>query len=101
VGEIAPPAPHSKEQTMLLDLPLKCTIPIPISAPRARGVHSKGRLGLNMRVRVSHDDYDLITDEANKLGVPVATFIRHCSVFTAEYLRKYRDDRGKEHDNST
>lgn len=84
----------------VLDLPMRCIIPTPVYAPRARGMHSTGRFGHNLRVRCSVEDFQLIETEAKRIGIPVAMFVRHCAVFTAEYLRNYHDDRGKEHDNS-
>ena len=83
--------------------PLMCTIPTPIMAPRARGLHASGieHLGESIKVRLSSTDKALVQQEADKLGTSVAAFIRHCTIYTAKFLNEYDDGTGEQHGNDS
>ena len=60
------------------------TIIIPQASPRARGIYASGILSDNVRVRLSPVDFDLVTQQANRLGLSRAAYIRWCAVEVAK-----------------
>lgn len=66
--------------------PLTVQVPIPSYIPRARGVHATGRMGTNVKVRISYDDKVMIYKAAELCGVDPAAFIRWCASYMAEAL---------------
>lgn len=67
------------------------TIPTPMYTPmlrgtQARGPYALGPLGANLRVRVSRQDYDIVTRVSDELGMKPAAFVRWCAVEVAKVL---------------
>jgi hypothetical protein len=68
------------------DLPLTITIPVPTPRPRARGIHSTGRYGTNLRVRCTFEDRDMIQKACEHLGIEESAFLRWTSVYAAKAI---------------
>ena len=73
--------------------PNSISIPLPQDIPRARGIHSTGGFGGNLRVRCTDDEKLLVQSVANSLGITMSGFSRWCIVHVAKSI--------KEHDNAT
>lgn len=73
--------------------PMRLCIPLPSEITRARGVHSAGALGANIRVRISKMERRLIEKEAERLGLNMSSFTRWCAVYAAHTLKKDRESR--------
>ena len=71
--------------------PVKLSIPLPSPIPRARGIHSTGGFGGNIRVRCTDDEKLLVQSEANYLGLTLASFSRWCITHAAHLLKEHRD----------
>jgi hypothetical protein len=78
-------------QTTRYDTPIKVTIPVPSEIPRARGLNSTIGYGGNLRIRCTNSDYDLVFEEAIRLGVTPSNFARWCIVETAIAIRRHRE----------
>lgn len=74
------------------EAPLKITIPTPSYIPLARGVNSTSKYGGNLRVRCSNAEYDLIKDEAERLGITLASFCRWSITRVARALKQHREN---------
>jgi|TARA_R110000803_G_scaffold143461_2_gene209511 hypothetical protein len=70
--------------------PLKITIPIPMKIPVNRGVNATGKRGGNLRVRCTNAEYDMIQEEASKIGLTLAMFCRWSSLKVAQQLEEHR-----------
>lgn len=78
------------------DTPIKVTIPVPSEIPRARGLNSTSNYGGNLRIRCTDKEYDLVFDEALRLGVTPSNFCRWSIVQTALALRDHRELNSKD-----
>ena len=74
-----------------MSYPNNISIPLPSSIPRARGVHSTGGFGGNIRVRCSDQEKLLVQSEAKELGLTLASFSRWCIVHAASILKEHRN----------
>jgi len=80
-----------KDNNMTYDPPLNLSIPLPCSIPRARGLHSTGGFGGNLRVRCTDDEKLLVQSEAHKLGLTLSSFSRWCIIHAAQSLKEHRN----------
>ena len=71
--------------------PDKISIPLPQDIPRARGIHSTGGFGGNLRVRCTNDEKLLVQSVANRLGITMSSFSRWCIVHAAQSLKEYHN----------
>ena len=76
--------------TVPYDPPLKITIPLPTEIPRLRGILATTKYGGNLRVRCSNAEYDLIQQEANKIGLTINAFMRFVGRAVAKALKEHR-----------
>lgn len=83
---------------MSYDPPLRIAIPIPSEIPKGFGPNSTGRRGGNLRVRCTNAEYDAIQEEAYRLGISLANFVRWCAVHTSQKLKEHRDSESTEWD---
>jgi len=74
---------------MTYTIPIKITIPVPIDEGRKKGPFGT-TAGANFRLRCSEDEYTLIHEEANHIGVKGSSFARCAVVSAANALRKHR-----------
>lgn len=75
-------------------IPATITIPTPHYEPRARGIHARGVLSTNVRVRVGYTDRDIILKACRLLGTTESGFLRWCALHTAAQLLKDIDSGG-------
>ena len=73
-----------------LDHPITITIPVPYEIVRARGIHSTGKYGTSLRVRMTKADRDIIRREAERIGITSSMFLRWCGVAVAAKLQEAR-----------
>ena len=76
---------------MTYDPPLKITIPTPSEIPKGFGPNSTGKRGGNLRIRCTNAEYDMIQNEAERLGISLANFCRWCAVQVAEQMMIHRE----------
>ncbi len=74
------------------EYPLKITIPTPSYIPLARGVNSTSKYGGNLRVRCSNSEYDQAKEEADRLGITLASFCRWSITRVAQALKQHREE---------
>jgi len=71
--------------------PKTISIPLPQDIPRARGIHSTGGFGGNLRVRCTDDEKLLVQSIANDLGITMSSFSRWCIVHSAQSLKEHQN----------
>jgi hypothetical protein len=69
---------------------LTVTIPIPSYIPRARGLNSLNQLRNSIRTALSREEFDLVSEECEKLNITRSQFARWCTVHVAMTLRERR-----------
>lgn len=76
------------------EAPTHLTLPIPqpLDYQQAKRFGSEGivKYGHSMLVRITREQHTIVQEEAARLGVPVAAFIRWCAVAMAKALREDR-----------
>ncbi len=78
------------------------TFMLPIPLPQTHinyGVHATTYQGARRFIqRYSEEDAKLITEQAARLGIPVAAFVKDSAINMARALKKQEKDHGTEHD---
>ena len=80
-----------KQSNQDYDPPIKIAIALPSQISKGRGPLSTGHRGGNLRVRCTDAEYDVVMEEAQRLGLSMAMFCRASIVRIALALREHRE----------
>ena len=77
------------------EIPTIMSIPAPVIVRRPRGKHAAAlhsHMDTRFKVLLDTQEKELSKEEAPRLGITNAEFIRHCALQSAKYLQRYRED---------